>query len=185
MTDKANDVVSYKLKPQMRTLGPRYGRLLGKIGAWLKEADGAAVVAAFERGETLSFTLDSTEIELAQSDVLVETEQKSGLMAQSEGGITVVLDTNLNDELISEGYARELVSKVQQLRKDMGLELTDRIELGVQVEPAVMQALRKYEDMIRATVLADRLTEGTLDSVESKSVDLNGKQASVTIRKVN
>ena len=143
------------------------------------------MVSAFERGETVRFTLDGTDIELAQSDVLVETEQKAGLMAQSEGGITVVLDTNLTEDLIGEGYARELVSKVQQWRKDLGLELTDRIELGVQVEPAVMQALRRFEDMIRTTVLADSLTEGALEGAESKAVDLNGKQAAVTLRKVS
>ena len=84
-----------------------------------------------------------------------------------------------------EGYARELVSKVQQWRKDLGLELTDRIELGVRVEPAVMQALRRFEDMIRTTVLADSLTEGALEGAESKAVDLNGKQAAVTLRKVS
>ena len=106
-------------------------------------------------------------------------------MAQSEGGITVVLDTNLTEDLIGEGYARELVSKVQQWRKDLGLELTDRIELGVQVEPAVMQALRRFEDMIRLTVLADSLTEGALEGAECKAVDLNGKQAAVTLRKVS
>ena len=185
MSDKANDFVSYKLKPQMRTLGPRYGRLLGKIGAWLKEADGAAAVAAFEKGESLKFTLDGTEIELAQSDVLIETEQKPGLMAQSEGGITVVLDTNLTDSLIAEGYARELVSKVQQWRKDLGLELTDRIALGIEAEPAVMAALRKFERMICLTVLADSLTEGKLDGAETKALDLNGKQASVSLKKAD
>ena len=183
MTDKANDFVSYKLKPQMRTLGPRYGRLLGKIGAWLKETDGAAAVAAFERGENLRFTLDGTQIDLAQSDVLVETEQKAGLMAQSEGGITVVLDTNLTDELIAEGYARELVSKVQQWRKDLGFELTDRICLAVQTDETVMKALSAYKDMICATVLADSLTEGTADGAETREMDLNGKPANVSLRK--
>ena len=166
------------------TLGPRYGRLLGKIGAWLREADGAAAVSAFENGETLKFNIDGTDIELAQSDVLTETEQKPGLMAQSEAGITVVLDTNLTDELVAEGYARELVSKVQQWRKDLGLELTDRITLGIEVEPAVMNALNSFADMIRSTVLADEITAGAVDGAESKSVDLNGKQATAYLRKV-
>ena len=185
MSDKANDFVAYKLKPQMRTLGPRYGRLLGRIGAWLKETDGAAAVSAFEKGETLRFQIDGTDIELAQSDVLVETEQKPGLMAQSEGGITVVLDTNLTDALIAEGYARELISKVQQWRKDLGLELTDRIELSVDVETSVMDALSSFSAMICGTVLADRLNAGALEAAEAKEVDLNGKQATVYLRKVS
>ena len=97
----------------------------------------------------------------------------------------MVLDTNLTDGLIAEGYARELVSKVQQWRKDLGLELTDRIALGIEAEPAVMAALRKFERMICLTVLADSLTEGKLDGAETKALDLNGKQAGVSLKKAD
>ena len=185
ISDKAKDFVSYRLKPQMRTLGPRYGRLLGRISAWLKETDGSAAVEALDRGETLDFTLDGTEISLSKADVLIETEQKPGLMAQSEGGITVVLDTNLTDALVAEGYVRELISKVQQWRKDLGLELTDRIILGVQAKDSVLEAMKAFRDLISQTVLSDSLTLGRTEDGELKQLDLNGEQAAVSLRKAD
>ena len=184
ISEKANDFVSYRLKPQMRTLGPRYGKLLGKIGAHLKEMDGAAVVEAFEKGETVSFELDGTEVALAQSDVLVETEQKPGLMAQSEGGVTVVLDTNLTDDLILEGYARELISKVQTLRKESGLELTDRIRLTVGGSKKVAKALNACREMIQRAVLADDLSATEAADDTAKETDLNGEKVTLRVEKV-
>ena len=184
LSDKANDFVSYRLKPQMRTLGPRYGKLLGRIGAWLRDADGAQAVAAFERGETLDFELDGTPVSLSRDDVLISTEQRPGLMAQSEGGVTVVLDTNLTDALVAEGYARELISKVQQMRKDMGLSLTDRIALSVESADKVTASLMSYADMIRPAVLADSFGPGAQADAEGREADLNGKKAVLYIRKV-
>ncbi|MBQ8081089.1 MAG: class I tRNA ligase family protein, partial [Clostridia bacterium] len=183
ISEKANAFVSYRLKPQMRTLGPRYGKLLGKIGARLKELDGAEVVAAFERGETVRFELDGTAVELAQSDVLVETEQKPGLVAQSEGGVTVVLDTNLTDELIREGSARELISKVQSLRKDSGLDVVDRIVLSVVAGDRVRQAVEAFADMVKKAVLAVELRFEPDAAAQSKEVDLNGEKAVIGVRK--
>ena len=183
ISEKANDFVSYRLKPQMRTLGPRYGKLLGKIGAHLKEMDGAAVVEAFEKGENVTFELDGTTVDLAQSDVLVETEQKPGLMAQSEGGVTVVLDTNLTDDLILEGYARELISKVQTLRKESGLELTDRIRLTVSGSGKVAQALNACSDMIRKAVLAADLSASETPDEAGKETDLNGEKVTIRLEK--
>ncbi len=183
ISEKANDFVSYRLKPQMRTLGPRYGKLLGKISAHLKEMDGAAVVEAFEKGENVTFELDGTTVDLAQSDVLVETEQKPGLMAQSEGGVTVVLDTNLTDDLILEGYARELISKVQTLRKESGLELTDRIRLTVSGSKKVAKALNACGEMIRKAVLAAGLTASETPDEAGKETDLNGEKVTIRLEK--
>ena len=128
-TDDARAFTTYNLKPQMRTLGPKYGQLLGRIGQHLKELDGNDVVDAFSRGETVTFTLDGTEVVLAKDDVLTEATQKPGFSAQMEGEVTVVLDCNLTPELIAEGYQREMVSKLQNMRKDAGFEVSDRIEV--------------------------------------------------------
>ena len=127
--DDARAFTSYKIKPQLRTLGPRYGKLLGKISAYLAQADGNDVVDTFDRGEKLTFDVDGTNVELAREDTLIEPMQKPGFMAESEGDLTVVLDTNLTPELIEEGFVREVISKIQTMRKEAGYEVTDRISV--------------------------------------------------------
>ena len=126
-TEDARAFTTYKLKPQMRTLGPKYGKLLGKIGQQLGTMDGNDVVDAFSRGEEVSFTIDGTAINLSKDDVLTEPMQKPGFTALEDKGVTVVLDTNLTEDLIREGYAREVVSKLQTMRKEAGFEVTDRL----------------------------------------------------------
>ncbi len=129
--DDASSFISYRVKPQLKTLGPRYGKLLPKINQYLAgEGVGNAVVAAHNRGENYKFDIDGTEISLAAEDVLVSTEENAGFVTVTEHDLSVVLDTNLTPELIEEGFVREIVSKVQTMRKEAGFEVTDHIVLS-------------------------------------------------------
>ncbi|MDY2871064.1 MAG: isoleucine--tRNA ligase, partial [Eubacteriales bacterium] len=154
----ARDFTTYELKPQMRTLGPRYGKLLGRIGAHLKTMDGNAVVDAFERGETVSFELDGTLVELGKDDVLTRPMQKEGFVAQMDGDMTVVLDANLTPELIEEGYVRELISKIQTMRKDADFDVTDRIAVTIEADDKLSAIAEKGAEDIKRGVLALSVT---------------------------
>ena len=180
-TEDARAFTTYKLKPQMRTLGPKYGKLLGKIGQKLAEMDGNDVVDAFARGETVSFTLDGTDVVLAEADVLTEPMQKPGFTATEDRGVTVVLDTNLTEELIREGYAREVISKLQTMRKEAGFEVTDRIHVAYTADDELAAAIDAYEDMLKRTTLALSVTRK--DAAEGKAWDINGKKAVLAVEK--
>ena len=157
--EDARAFTTYKLKPQMRTLGPRYGKLLGKIGQHLLTMDGNDVVDAFEKGETVAFDIEGTNVVLAQADVLTEPMQKPGYLAQTDGGLTVVLDTNLTAALIEEGFVRELISKIQTMRKESDFEVTDRIKVTYQASPALAAIVEASKDVIAKAVLAVEITE--------------------------
>ena len=183
-TEDARAFTSYKLKPQMRTLGPKYGKLLGKIGQHLQTLDGNEVVDAFAAGETVRFELDGTQVELSGGDVLTEPTQKPGFMAQQDRGVTVVLDTNLTQDLIDEGYAREIISKVQTMRKEAGYDVTDRIQVRCQCGDKLAAALDMGRDMIMRGVLALSLTrEAPAQGWITKEWDINGEKATIAIRK--
>ena len=170
----ALDLVSYRFKPQLKTLGPRYGKLLPKIGAYLSalSADGDANANANANADAakreldttgkLAFVLDSGEsIELSSDDLLIETAQRENLMAQSDGGITVAIDINITEELLEEGNTRELVSKIQNMRKEAGYDVTDHILLGIKAGGVYSEVFkRNYEAISRET-----LTDGMLESV--------------------
>ena len=183
-TDDARAFTTYNLKPQMRTLGPKYGKLLGRIGQHLKELDGNEVVDAFSRGETVTFTLDGTEVVLAKDDVLTEATQKPGFSAQMEGEVTVVLDCNLTPELIAEGYQREMVSKLQNMRKDAGFEVSDRIDVTYEAGDELAAAIEAGRDFIMQSVLATTFARGAApEGAVSQEWDLNGKKAVLSVRK--
>lgn len=116
-TDDVEGFVTYKFKPQLRTLGPKYGKLVPKIGAALGEADGTALMNELKANGKVKLVIDGTEVELEESDLLIDTAQKEGHVSVENNGVTVVLDTNLSEELIEEGFVREIVSKIQTMRK--------------------------------------------------------------------
>ena len=183
-TDDAHAFTTYNLKPQMRTLGPKYGKLLGRIGQHLKEMDGNDVVDAFNRGENVTFTLDGTKVVLSKDDVLTEATQKPGFSAQMEGEVTVVVDCNLTPELIAEGYQREMVSKLQNMRKDAGFEVSDRIEVTYEAEDELAAAIEAGRDFIMQSVLATSFARAAVpEGAASQEWDLNGKKAVLSVRK--
>ena len=179
-TDDARAFTTYNLKPQMRTLGPKYGKLLGKIGAALKTMDGNDVVDTFDRGENFTFMVDDTEVVLAKEDVLTEATQKPGFAAQMDGDVTVVFDCNLTPELIAEGYQREMISKLQNMRKDAGFEVSDRIAVTYEADDELVAAIEAGRDFIMTSVLATSLTRA---ASEGKEWDINGKKAVLSIVK--
>jgi isoleucyl-tRNA synthetase len=166
----AREFTTYELKPQMRTLGPKYGKLLGKIGAALKTMDGNDVVDAFERGETVSFDVSGTTVELTAADVLTKPMQKPGFVAQVESDMTVVLDTNLTPELIEEGYVREVISKIQTMRKDADFDVTDRIRVKVISKGKLTGIVNAKAADIMGSVLAVELTAESMEGELSKKV---------------
>ncbi len=182
-TDDASDFIGYALKPQLRTLGPRYGKLLGKISQKLKEIDGTAAVAGFDRGEELSFDIDGTRVVLSRDDVLVESAQKPGLATLEDRGVTVALNTVLTPELLQEGYAREIISKLQTMRKDAGFEVTDRILVTYQASDALTKAIEAQKDMVMAVVLALELTQDEpQEAAFTQEWDINGEKAVLSIK---
>ena len=184
--DDASAFTTYNLKPQMRTLGKKYGKLLGKIGERLKTLDGNEVVATFERGETLKFELEGTPIELEKDDVLTSLTQKPGFEAQSEGDYTVVLDTNLTPELIDEGFLREVISKVQTMRKDADFEVTDRIALSYQTSERLSAVIEKgKEDLMRAVLALSVENRPAADGEIVREQNINGEKATLGIKVVS
>ena len=180
----ARHFTTYQIKPQMRTLGPRYGKLLGKIGKHLSEVDGNAVVDTLDAGNNYEFELDGTTVSLAREDMLIAPMQKPGYVAQSEGDFTVVLDANITDELRREGYLREVISKVQTMRKEAGFEVTDRIAVYAAGSAMIEDVLRTGEQTLKDGVLAVEVTVGSVkDGAYAKEWDLNGEKATLAVEK--
>ena len=179
----ASEYITYNVKPQMRTLGPKYGKLLGKIKKHLAEGDGMKMVEAVKDGGLYTFELDGTAIELAESDMLIEPVQKEGYAVESDGELAVIIDTELTPELIVEGYVREAVSKIQTMRKEAGFEVTDHISLTIDAEPELKSALEPYGAQIAREVLADRISFEAAAGY-SKDWDINGKKAKMGVEKL-
>ena len=175
----AGDYVSYSVKPQLKTLGPKYGAKLGKIRAYLNE-NPEKVVAGLREADEYSFVADGDEIVLGKDDVLVTVLNKEGYSVQSGGGITVILDVTLTPELIEEGYMREIVSKVQTMRKDSGFEVTDHIALYYDGDAEIEAVIEKYKDEIAGDVLADKIEK----KADLEKRDVNGKQVGLGVVKL-
>ena len=180
--DDASSFISYRVKPQLKTLGPRYGKLLPKINQYLAgEGVGNAVVAAHNRGESYKFDIDGTEISLAAEDVLVSTEENAGFVTVTEHDLSVVLDTNLTPELIEEGFVREIVSKVQTMRKEAGFEVTDHIVLSHHGNSLIESIFARHGAEIAADTLADSIKLGSAGYV--KDWEINGESVTLGVEK--
>ena len=179
--DNADALMSYKVKPQLRTLGPRYGKLLGKISAHLAE-NGDAIVRAHHAGGDYTFEIDGTEVLLSKDDVLVSTQQKEGLVSEQGSGVTVVLDTNLTPALKEEGLMRELVSKLQTMRKEAGFEVADHIRIGYENGGEAASVLLKYAENVMADTLAEHIEEGVFGY--TKDWDLNGNAITLSVERI-
>ena len=178
--EDANEFISYKLKPQLKTLGPKYGKKLGAISAFLANCDAGKVVEAVRGGGTFVLPTDA-EVALAEEDLQIFTESKAGFISASDKGVTVALNTALTEELIVEGMERELVSKIQTMRKEAGFEITDRIYIYYNVADGKAKGVLE-SGSFKEDVLALSVCEGTADGY-SKEVDVNGEKASITLVK--
>ncbi len=182
-TDDASHFTTYKFKPQLKTVGPRYGRLVSKIGSHLAQVDGNEAMAVLKSEGVLRFELDGTTVELAEADLLYEVVQKEGYVTEAEGGITVVLDTNLTPELIEEGFVREIISKLQNMRKEAGFEVQDRIRLYYADNDRLAKVIKENAAQIAEEVLADEIKEGKPEGY-GKEWNINGERMFFTVVKV-
>ena len=180
--EDASGFISYQTKPQLRTLGPRYGKLLKKLSAYLaQDGVGDAIVAAHNRGEDYSFDLEGTTVTLGKDDVLVSAQQKAGFVSESDNGVTVVLNTNLTPALIEEGNVREITSKLQTMRKEAGFEVADHITIGYDPASALAALLEKNKAQIASDTLADEVRP-TLSGYE-KAWSINGVELTLSVEK--
>ncbi len=182
-TDDARRFTVYKFKPQLKTLGPRYGKLVPQIGKVLAEVDGNEVMERFGKGEKFTFELDGTAIELAESDVLIETARKEGFVSESDRDMTVVLDTNLTPELVEEGFVREIISKIQTMRKEAGFEVQDHIRVFFGSNPKISGIMEKNKALVADEVLADQLLPSSGEGYV-KEWNINGETVEFTVSKV-
>ncbi len=178
----AKEYLNYDLKPQLKILGPKYGSKIGAIRNYLASCDAIQVVDTVNRGETFSFDVDGETVELSKEDLLISPISKEGFTSESDGKMTVVLSTELTPELVELGLVRELISKVQQTRKDTGFEVTNHIKIYVSASSEIEDVLKKYVDTICQDTLADGLYfEKNKDAVQ---VDINGENVSIYLVKV-
>ena len=178
IADNAEKYISYKLKPQLKTLGPKYGKQLGAISAFLSSCNAKEVVEAVRGGGV--YEIAGEGVFLMQEDLQIFTESANGYIAADDRGITVALNSVLTDELIFEGIERELVSKIQNMRKEAGFEVTDRIEVYYKAEGKALEVLQK--GAFAADVLANCITEGEPKGF-TKTQSVNGEQVTLTVVK--
>ena len=184
-TADAGKFVSYTFKPQLRTVGPKYGKLLGKIRQALSSIeDGQAAYKTLSSGEPLRFDFDGQIVELFEADVLSEMSQVPGFVAQSEGTVTVAIDTNLTPELIEEGFVNELTSKLQTMRKEAGFEVTDHIRIYLAENKKLTPILQANESQIKSDTLCDEIVDAADDSFYVKDWDINGVPATLGVKKL-
>ena len=175
--------INYKLKPQLKTLGPKYGSKLGLIRQYLDTCDANSVVKTIRESGQITVDLNGEQVVFTEQDLLISTESKEGFISASENGHTVVLDVNLTDELIAEGIVREVVSKVQTMRKEAGFNVTDRINLYFVTGSMVADVIKNNQNHIAKVVLADSINEGKLNGYQ-KDWDINGEQVTLAVEKV-
>lgn len=180
-TDDVEAFTTYTFKPQLRTLGKKYGKLVPAIGAYLKEVDGTEFMAALRKDGKVSFTLDGEQVELETDDVLVDTAQKGGFVSSGDNEVTVVLDTNLTPALVEEGFVREIVSKVQTMRKEADFNVTDRIRVYHDGNAKIAEVLAAND--IKADVLADEVVSGKGGEL-SKEWNINGEKVTLGVERV-
>ncbi len=183
-TYDSSKFVGYKFKPQLKTLGRRYGKLIPAISAHLAAiTDGHAVMDAVKDGGAYSFDIDGEKISLEKDDLLIETVKDSGYVSESDKGITVVLDVNLTPELIDEGFVREIVNKLQTMRKEAGFEVMDHIKVSYDASPAVERIFEKFGKDIASDVLAVSLEKAACFGYV-KQWDINGEKATLGVEKI-
>ena len=181
--EDTRELTTYQLKPQIRTLGKKYGKLLGKIGQHLATMDGNEVGDAFNRGETVSFVIDETAIVLEKDDVLTSPMNKPGFVAESDREMMVVLDTNLTEELIEEGFVREVISKVQTMRKEADFDVVDRITIGYTTTEKLTAIIQKASETIANATLATEIVNGPVEGGYEKDWKINGENAGIVVKR--
>lgn len=184
-SDDVSAYIDYKFKPQLKTLGPKYGKNLGEIRTQLSELTGTASHSAMDelnKNGFIKLNISIGEITLFKEDLLIESEQKAGFFTLTDGGVTVAIDTELTPELIEEGMVREVISKLQTMRKDSGFEVMDHIKVAVSGSEKVLGIIEKNKEQIAHDVLAEDISAA--DAENAKEWDINGEKVSIAVEKV-
>ena len=181
--DDVESFISYSFKPQLRTVGPKYGKLLNGIRTALSEIDGTAAMKELRENGVLTLDIDGNKVELAEEDLLIETAQTEGYVTETDGETSVVLDTNLTPELIQEGFVREIISKVQTMRKEAGFEVMDKIIVYAKDNDKIMDIMKANQDEIKREVLAENIILGEAEGY-TKEWNINKEAVTLGVSKV-
>ena len=176
--EDASEFVSYKVKPNLKTVGPKYGKILPKINETLRNGDGTAYVKELKQNGKVTLEIDDVEVHLEETDLLVEAVKSNKYVSSSEEGITVVLDIELTPALIEEGFVREYISKIQNLRKDSGFEVQNHIEMYYCGNDKLSKIIEDNKTQIADETLSDKIEERENDGTE---LDINGEKLKVKL----
>ncbi len=179
--DAADELSDYNFKPQLKTLGPKYGKNLGEIRTALSELDGSAAKKELDANGNIKLNISIGEIELTADDLLIEAVQKTGLFSVSDFGVTVAIDTTLTPELIEEGFVREIISKIQTMRKDADFNVTDHIVISVEGNDKIADIISRNKGEIFTAVVADDLTVGSVDG-HTADWNINGEKVTFGVK---
>lgn len=182
-SDDVSAFTTYSFKPQLKTVGPKYGKQLGGIKAYLSSVDGSAAMETLKTSGALTFAVDGTEVSLAEEDLLIETAQKEGYVSEADNSLTVVLDTNLSPELIEEGFMYEVISKIQTMRKEADFEVMDHIRVTISGNDKIAGIVKKNAEAISAKVLAEAIVTEE-EAAVSKEWNVNGEKVTIGVEKV-
>ena len=181
--DDVESFISYSFKPQLRTVGPKYGKLLGGIRQALTDINGTAAMNELRSNGVLKLDINGNNVELTEEDLLIETAQTEGYVSESDGETSVVLDTNLTPELIEEGFVREIISKIQTMRKEAGFEVMDKIVVYAHGNDKIQDVMKTHEDEIKSEVLADEMVLGETDGYV-KEWNINKEAVTMGVKKL-
>ena len=181
--DDIESFISYSFKPQLRTVGPKYGKLLGGIRQALTDINGTAAMNELRTNGVLKLDINGNDVELTEEDLLIETAQTEGYVSESDGETSVVLDTNLTPELIEEGFVREIISKIQTMRKEAGFEVMDKIVVYAHGNDKIQDVMKAHEDEIKSEVLADEMVLGETDGYV-KEWNINKEAVTMGVKKL-
>ena len=181
--DDVESFISYSFKPQLRTVGPKYGKLLGGIRQALTDINGTAAMNELRTNGVLKLDINGNNVELTEEDLLIETAQTEGYVSESDGETSVVLDTNLTLELIEEGFVREIISKIQTMRKEAGFEVMDKIVVYAHGNDKIQDVMKAHEDEIKSEVLADEMVLGETDGYV-KEWNINKEAVTMGVKKL-
>ena len=180
-TDDVRDFTSYTFKPQLRTVGPKYGKQLGGIQKTLASLDGNAAMDDLNNNGKLVFEVNGVTVELTKDDLLIDMAQKEGYVSEEDNKMTVVLDTNLTEELIEEGFVYEVISKIQTMRKDSDFEVMDHITVYISGNDKIAEVVKKNEKAIGDKVLADAFVYG--EGGIAKEWNVNGENVTIGVER--
>ncbi len=181
-SDDVSAYTTYSFKPQLRTVGPKYGKFLGQIKKALEEIDGNKAMAALRSEGVLKLDIPGADVALAEEDLLITMIQQEGFVTEGDNNITVVLDTKLTPELLEEGFVREIISKIQTMRKEAGFEVMDKIRLSFEADQKVSDIFAAHKEQIKSEVMASELEEGNLSGYQ-KGWNINGEHVELGVEK--